>query len=67
MSLVPELNYQQGHTSDFSIKMFYVESGEPEKHCSDKHLGRYLDLLSHISLLVHETGWFLGFLSLAQG
>lgn len=56
LSLVPQLNYQQGHTSDFSIKMFYVEPGEFERHW--KCFGRSLPFLSHSSLPVWKTRQF---------
>lgn len=55
MSLVPKLNYQHSHISDFSLKMFYEEPGESERHCADKRLGRNRYLLSHTSPLVWLT------------
>lgn len=65
LSLVPQLTYRRGHTSDFSIKMFYVEPSEFERHW--QCFGRSLPFLSHSSLPVCKTRQFWGFLSLACG
>lgn len=53
--LVPQLNYWQGHISDFSIKMFYVEPGGFER------CWKCFPFLSHSSLPVCKNQTVFGF------
>lgn len=55
LSLVPQLNYWQGHISDFSIKMFYVEPGGFERRW------KCFPFLSHSSLPVCKNQAVFGF------